>query len=94
MDDKTIKVLDRLEAKFDKIEEKIDLVENHLDSINVTLVRNTSSLEEHIRRTELLEKKLEPIEIHVTQMQGAFKFIGVVAVVAGLVLTLMQIYGN
>jgi predicted nucleic acid-binding Zn-ribbon protein len=46
--------LDRLESKIDKIDERLDRIE-------IQITKNTSSLEEHMRRTEALEELVKPI---------------------------------
>ena len=74
--------------KFDKIEEKLDKISEHLSDIDKTLVRNTSSLDEHIRRTNLLEEKMLPVEKHVTQVNGALKLIGVISLLLSIFLAL------
>ncbi len=38
---------------------KLEKIEAHLSRIDVTLAKNTVSLEEHIRRTEQIEKRLD-----------------------------------
>ena len=50
-------------------------IKDRLDNIDKTLIRNTLSLEEHIRRTNVLEQKMEPVEKHVLAMQSITKFI-------------------
>ena len=56
-----------------KILEKMD---SRLDNVDITLAKQQVSLDEHIRRTELLETKVEPIQKHVNMVDGALKFIG------------------
>lgn len=41
---------------------RLDRLEAHLQEIKDTLVRNTSSLEEHMKRTEILEERVLPLE--------------------------------
>lgn len=36
-----------------------------LDELNSTMVRNTASLEEHVKRTNMLEQEIKPIQDHV-----------------------------
>lgn len=58
-----------------KLEDKIDKIIQQQGEMNVTLGKQSVILEEHVKRTNLLEKKLEPVEKHVAIMQGAFKVI-------------------
>jgi flagellar motor component MotA len=73
------------EAKIDKILEKIH-------SIDITLARNTASLELHMKRTDLLEKKLEPVEAHVSLINASFKVFGAVGAVVGIIATLYKLW--
>lgn len=74
-----------------------------LESMDKTLLRNTITLEEHQRRSEVNEKaieltrevnekaiellatKLGPLQAHVTFVHNAFKLLGILAAVAGVV---------
>ena len=44
-----------------KLDEKIDKIVDDIGEIKVTMAVNTESLKEHIRRTNLLEKRVEPL---------------------------------
>lgn len=78
----------RLDDKIDKLDEKVDQVNLTLAKIEITLGVNTQSLVEHIKRTNLLEEKLEPVEKHVTNVNVIGKFLmgalGVIATIAGI----------
>lgn len=81
------KILDKLDCKIDKLDDKLDVQ-------NETTLRNTLSLEEHIRRTvqneemiELLRNDLKPVEDHVKYVHGALKLLGLIALLAGLLKT-------
>ena len=73
------------EIRFTRLEEKIDKVVESVANIDKTLAVNTSSLQEHIRRTELLEDAVEPIKKHVAAVDGVLKFIGVAGVILGII---------
>ncbi len=67
------------------LREKLDRLMDSLIGVHKTLERNTVSLEEHIRRTALLEERAEqidarimPIERHVTGVAFLMKTIIVV----------------
>lgn len=55
-------LVDLIINKFDNIEEKLEKHSNVLESINVTMSKNTQSLEEHMRRTEAVEERLDFVE--------------------------------
>lgn len=58
-------------------EEKIDKIQSDIVEIKVIMAKNTTSLEEHMRRTNLLENRIEPLEKNMYKILGA---IGVLAV--------------
>ncbi len=68
----------------ERILEELTHLRAEAAEIKITLARNTTSLEYHIKRTDNLEKKLEPVEQHVDQVRGAFKFIGLLSLVVGI----------
>ena len=63
---------------------KLDKINEQLSSINTTLAAQHVTLVEHVRRTELLENKVAPIERHVNYVEGAFKFIALIGIVIGI----------
>ena len=54
-----------------KLETKLDKLDERLDRIELILERNTQSLADHIRRTEILETEMKPVKDHVA-MVGAW----------------------
>lgn len=42
-------------AKLDKMDDKIDKIEDNLHNVDKTLVKQEANLQEHMRRTDLLE---------------------------------------
>jgi prefoldin subunit 5 len=77
--------LNRLEAKIDKITDK-------LHAVDVTLATNTSSLVEHVKRCDLLEEKMVPVEKHVWMVNGALKLIGLASILVGIVVGLVKLF--
>ena len=77
---------DRLEPKIDKIIEDMHAVKTHLAVYN-------EQLKIHIKRSETLESKIEPIEEHVYMMNGALKVLGVVSAIVAIVAGLIKIFG-
>jgi hypothetical protein len=74
-----------MEELHTQIIAKLDKLDERLDSVDKVLVRNTTSLEDHIRRTEILENEMEPVKAHVAQVSGAMKLIIAISSVAGIV---------
>lgn len=83
--------------KLEKLETMITKLDDRLDSVDKTLIRNTVSLEQHIKRTDMLEayvkekdvsigQELAPIKNHVNMMTNAIKgIIFFCTVIAGIV---------
>lgn len=88
-----------MEKRFDKLEEKLDKVLEEVGSINVTLARNTSDLEYHIKRTDLAEKHIQSLEAQViplkkkeAMIEGVFKLIGAIATALGLTIGAAKLF--
>lgn len=77
--------------RLTRIEAKIDDLSEHLGSIDSTLAGQHQQLREHIRRTVALEKKLEPVEKHVTVVHGVFKLIGILGTLVAIVSTVLKL---
>ena len=69
---------------MDLIINKLNALDESLVSIDKTLVKQEAQLAEHIRRTNALEAKLEPVEAHVNKVNGAFILIGVLSTLLGI----------
>lgn len=54
----------------ERILAKLDELNKYVAEINITMALNTQSLEIHIKRTNLLEEKLKPVEDHVKSVQA------------------------
>ncbi len=65
------------DQKLDKIQEDIGEIKMHLAEYNVLL-------DVHIKRSDMLEKKMEPIETHVAMVNGGLKMLGLLAVLVAL----------
>jgi hypothetical protein len=78
---------ERLEKKIDKVFEKIA-------SIDVTLAKQHVSIDEHIRRTNILENDIRPIKAHVNRVEGALKVLGASSVIGALIkLCMVMMHG-
>lgn len=76
------------------LEDKIDSISEKITNIDVTLAKQSVVLEEHIRRTNLLEEKLAPVEKHVHMVNGALKAIGFIAIALGVVEGILKLIGR
>jgi hypothetical protein len=68
--------------------DKIDKIEEHLGKQEVSLARLTVSVEEHVRRSNLFEEALKPVQQHVLRVEGALKLIGLLGILAALIQTI------
>lgn len=85
-----------MDDRLERIENKLDKVVDEISEIKETTAKQQVSLDYHIKRTDLLEEKLEPVEAHVQLVSSLFKIIGGIAVIAGIVSVIFQIlsYAN
>ena len=63
---------------------KLDKIESHLSKIDITLAKQQVSLDEHIKRTNLLEDEVERNKAVINKAIGAVDFIKLVGVFAGI----------
>ena len=61
---------------LDRLEGKIDKLVDDMSSLKSTAAAQKVSLDEHIRRTNILEEKMEPVEKHVSLVNSLAKIIG------------------
>lgn len=76
-----------------KIGDKVDSnsldINEKLNSINITLAVNTESLQDHIRRTELLEQKFEKDVQPAVNFYNGLIFVGKAIGILALVFTII-----
>jgi len=65
-------------VKLDKIIERIGKIDSTLSAQHITL-------QDHIRRTEILEKEIVPLTKNMNMLQGAVKLIALAGVIATVV---------
>lgn len=63
---------------------KLEAIDDKLGQQAETLARLTTSVEHHVKRTDLLEQRVEPINKHVIVVQGIIKSLSVVAILVGI----------
>jgi hypothetical protein len=76
------------------LDDKLDEIASNIGEINITLAKQSVILDEHVKRTNLLEKKLEPVEKHVQMIHGAMKLMGITAVFMAIYEGLMRMIGR
>jgi len=70
--------------RYHRLNSKLDTITEKISEIDVTLAAQHVTLKEHMRRTELLEKSLKPVQRHVDMVNGVLKFIGLLALFAAI----------
>lgn len=74
-----------LRDQLDRMEGKLDKHGDAIADINVTLGKQHVVLDEHMRRTDALEKIIEPIRVRHERMNGVLKLLGLIAAMGGVV---------
>ena len=69
---------------INRIESKLDRVSDDISKINVTLAKQAVSLDEHIRRTNILEAKVGPMESKWDMVIGLGKGLALLAIIGGI----------
>ena len=69
----------------ERLETKLDKVSDEIGNINITLAKQHITLEEHVRRTEILEDEIRPIKKHVAMVNGVLKLMGLLAPIIGAI---------
>ena len=75
----------------ERILNKLDKIEDRLDRIDVTLAKQHEQIAYHIKRTNLLEESLKPIQKHVSFMEACLKVGGGLAAVVAFAATVLKI---
>lgn len=66
------------------VDQKLDKIVDTLGQQAITLERLTVTVEDHVRRTNILEADIAPIKRHVWMVNGALKLIGLLATFAAI----------
>lgn len=74
-----------------QIREHFERIYTELTEINITLNKQHDQLKEHIRRTELLEKQIEPIKQKSQFLDGLVKLAAITLVIMSI-LHLLHIF--
>lgn len=72
------------DKRFERMELKLDDISDHMGMIDVTLAAQNITLQEHVRRTSLLEEEFQPIRRKVYMAQGAVGFIALLSIILGI----------
>jgi len=83
-----------MKDQLDRLEEKLDKMIEKTASIDVTLAKQSVILDEHVKRSNLLEAKLAPVERHVAVVHGILKLIGVLTALVGAIKGFLTLKGS
>jgi tetrahydromethanopterin S-methyltransferase subunit B len=73
---------DRVGQQLDRIESKVDRLDTRADTVDIRLEQYNAQLEIHVKRSDTLERAVQPV-LKLTQFtQTGFKVLGLIA--AGL----------
>ena len=82
-----------VEKRFDRVDEKFDRLGDRLDKVDVTLAKQQTSLDEHIRRTEILESQVEPLKAQSAQVKLVLKIVAALVAAGGAGIGLKELVG-
>lgn len=71
------------------IDDKLDKIAENVNQINVTLALQHQSLDEHMKRTKLLEDRVDPIEKQAVMFRGVVKFFSITSVIIGIITSII-----
>lgn len=74
------------------MKKRLKRIESHIGEINITLAKQSVILEEHVKRSNMLEDALKPVEKHVSMMQGGLKLTGLIGVILGILKLIQELY--
>lgn len=77
-----------------EIVDKIDKLDDRLDNIDKHLAVYNQQLKEHIRRTTLLEKDVEPIKAHVAVVSSLSKTVTITSILLGIIASVGKLFGK
>ena len=77
---------------LDRIYDKLEKMDIKLNSMDLSLLRNTISLEQHVKRCDLIEKDLKPIKQHIVVYNAIFKILTFSALIIGIIAGIYEIF--
>lgn len=74
-----------------EMSKSLERLDTSVDTISITLAVQAEQLKTHIRRTELLEAALKPVQEHVNRVNALILLLGGLFAVLGAVKTVIEI---
>lgn len=81
-------------SRLDRLEEKLDRVAEGQTVMNLTLAAQHGSLDEHMRRTAILEAAVKPLTLHVAVVTGLAKVLAVAGTIVGILTGVLKLLGK
>lgn len=75
-------------GRLKRIEDKIDKMADHMAAVDITLAEQAVVLKDHVLRTNLLQKKIEPIDKNMEMLKNIAKIISFIGV--GIIMKLLH----
>ena len=82
---------DQEEKQLDRLENNLDNIKDRLASVDTTLKVQAEQLGQHMRRTELLEKRVDQIEPKVAEIRTGLKNLVMAGMAVGGVTTTVSV---
>lgn len=80
-----------LSAQLASIASKQDRQQETLVKLQELAAVHNSQLAEHMRRTEQLETAIQPMQKHVSQVDGAMKLLGLISLLVGVIVAIHKL---
>lgn len=68
-----------------RVADKLDAILEKITQITVSIAKIEVDVAHHIKRTDLLEKQVEPMKKHADELSGVVKFFKILALVIGVI---------
>lgn len=81
------RVVNKIDGKLDKLDDRMDKLENSYARMEVTLEVNTASLQEHMKRSDLLEKQINLVDRKVSEAETGLKTVVKVGVLLSVLVS-------
>lgn len=85
--------LDRWEERFGHIVGNLEKLDSRIDNIDITIAKQQVTLDEHVRRTNLLEKKVNDSDVSLTSVTMYISQLNILFKTAGFILGSSSILG-
>jgi|WetSurMetagenome_2_1015567.scaffolds.fasta_scaffold145312_3 hypothetical protein len=89
---KNSEILNKHENKYEEIDKVLSSISKELIKNNIILQKQEKNIDEHIKRTNLLEEKLEPVEKHVHLMNTLSKIIVGLTGIIGTIIAIISLF--